>query len=251
MCSVEEVPRCSHSWRARPDRRPSYKSLSIRYLPEYESVTVHSWPSLGPTCAIPGQPLVSFLPEVLFIAVAALLSSPRSSSAGGFLPNRLWCRQLWGLACGAVGTMIDRLRTGFVTDFIDASDSRVQRRDTAIVCGVALCGLLFSTSRRGRNRKDTADPAPAQYAGGAEGSARPMDERTVRVVRRRAASASTSTSRLRRAFASRTFVQVSSPTGAGERERREPSVLSLIGRRRDRGRAVLPPSPVPEPEAIP
>ena len=122
------------------------KAIVIRYLPEYESVTIIPGLLAWTHVRNPGAAF-GLLPfqRSLFIAVAALLVVAAVVFRRRIFAEPPLVQAALGLGLGgAVGNMIDRLRTGFVTDFIDVPLIPVFNvADTAIVCGVAL--LLWAS----------------------------------------------------------------------------------------------------------
>ncbi|AKT40926.1 signal peptidase II [Chondromyces crocatus] len=94
----------------------------------------------------------------------------------------------WGLPLalgGAIGNLVDRMRFGWVIDFIDVYVSRGGREhhwptfnvaDVAIVVGVVLMGLnMFTATRRARAEEAAAQPvlAPEPALEGAAGQGSP------------------------------------------------------------------------------
>ncbi|NUO54857.1 MAG: signal peptidase II [Polyangiaceae bacterium] len=107
-------------------------------------------------------------PFFLFVSTAA---SVFITSVYGKIDRRDWAMR-WGLPLalgGAVGNLVDRIRHGYVVDFLHFYIERPGRdfhwptfnvADIWIVVGVVLMGLtLFFPSKK---RKPLAEPAPAQ-----------------------------------------------------------------------------------------
>lgn len=136
------------------------KALVVTHLPLYEPVTVV--PGLITLIHVqnPGAAF-GLLPfkRPLFIAVAAALVAAAAVFRRRILQEGWLVQAGIGLGLGgAVGNMVDRVRTGMVTDFIQVPLIPVFNvADTAIVVGVALLmwGTLFAHGR-------AADGAPAQ-----------------------------------------------------------------------------------------
>lgn len=81
----------------------------------------------------------TFLVVTAFIAVAALTVFLLTLPEHG----RLYHLALSGILGGAIGNLIDRLRLGVVTDFIDPTHyPAFNVADSCIVCGVALLAFL-------------------------------------------------------------------------------------------------------------
>ena len=85
---------------------------------------------------------------LISVAVVAVLAwSLRQTAGGGALVQRLHRLSLWLVLSGAVGNLIDRLRFGYVIDFIDLRVWPVfNLADSAITVGM---GLLIWTMLRG------------------------------------------------------------------------------------------------------
>ena len=104
-----------------------------------------------------GQGMI--LTIIAFVAVAAMIWLYRSSPIIS-LPMRAALGLQLG---GAIGNLIDRLRLGFVVDFVDIGPWPVFNvADSSIVVGIAVLAWYFGT---GRDRPDQSRPDEAAAAG--------------------------------------------------------------------------------------
>ena len=96
----------------------------------------------------------NLLTFVSFGAVIALYFVYRSVES----PN-IWVRMAFGLLLGgAIGNLVDRLRLGHVTDFVDIGPWPIFNvADSSIVVGIAVLFLFFWTKPSGASEK--VDPA--------------------------------------------------------------------------------------------
>ena len=138
------------------------KQLATELLALYRPHEVFSW--LNMTLAHNYGAAFSFLSSAggwqrwFFIALASTVSLVLLVWLLR-LPRRDWLTRL-GLALilgGAIGNLVDRVRLGYVVDFIDVHYQgwhypAFNIADSAITCGVALLILdVFLISRRGKN----------------------------------------------------------------------------------------------------
>ena len=100
---------------------------------------------------------------IAFVAVAAMIWLYRSSP----MPSVLMRAALGLQMGGAIGNLIDRLRLGFVVDFVDIGPWPVFNvADSSIVVGIAILAWYFGTGRdqpeRGRSDATPSDGSPPQ-----------------------------------------------------------------------------------------
>ena len=102
----------------------------------------------------------SLLTFVSFAAVIALYFVYRSVES----PN-IWVRMSFGMLLGgAFGNLIDRIRLGHVTDFIDVGPWPIFNiADSSIVVGIFVLFLFFWMNTEGE-KKTKSDPDPNQPA---------------------------------------------------------------------------------------
>ncbi len=98
---------------------------------------------------------------IAFVAVAAMIWLYRSSPMPSFLMRAALGLQMGG----AIGNLIDRLRLGYVVDFMDVGPWPVFNvADSSVVVGIAILAWYFGTGRdlpnRGRVDQTPADEAP-------------------------------------------------------------------------------------------
>ncbi len=110
-----------------------------------------------------------FLILASFVGIAVLILVYRNH----IFPNP-WLRLSLGLQLGgALGNLVDRLRMGEVTDFIDVGAWPIfNLADAAIVSGIAILVGIFSFSRR--EDKRAAEAVGTDYTGGWSGSSSPV-----------------------------------------------------------------------------
>ena len=101
------------------------------------------------------------LTVIAFVAVAAMIWLYRSSP----MPSLLMRAALGLQMGGAIGNLIDRLRLGYVVDFIDVGPWPVFNvADSSVVVGIAILAWYFGTGRdlpnRGRTDEKPADEVP-------------------------------------------------------------------------------------------
>ena len=96
---------------------------------------------------------------VPFLAVAAMIWLYRSSP----MPP-IFMRAALGLQMGgAIGNLIDRLRLGFVVDFVDVGPWPVFNvADSSIVVGIAVLAWYFGTGRDRPDRGRSAEQPPEE-----------------------------------------------------------------------------------------
>jgi signal peptidase II len=99
------------------------------------------------------------LTVVSLVAVVVLYFFYRSASSPSLLMRLAFGMQLGG----AFGNLLDRVRLGHVTDFLDVGPWPVFNvADSAIVCGIALMAYHFWTDRDETARKPSSSAQPDQ-----------------------------------------------------------------------------------------
>ena len=101
----------------------------------------------------------TFLVVATFIAIVAITVFLLTLPSHG----RLYHLALSMILGGAIGNLIDRIRLGAVTDFIDPTHyPAFNLADSSIVCGVALLGFLAFREGNDTPPKGTAVTAAAE-----------------------------------------------------------------------------------------
>lgn len=111
----------------------------------------------------PGSRLPFIIVSLLAVSVVLYLCT-RETYRG--VPQRLLLGCILG---GAIGNLVDRIRLGWVVDFIDVGLGPVRWpvfnvADSAVTVGVIL--LVWYLYRAGRPATDAEDPSRAGFAGG-------------------------------------------------------------------------------------
>ena len=117
----------------------------------------HAWNTGTAFSLLQGQS--SLLTYVSFAAVIALYFMYRSVES-----PTIWVRMAFGMLLGgAIGNLIDRLRLGHVTDFIDVGPWPIFNiADSSIVVGIAVLFLFFWMNSGEKKAKPTSELASSE-----------------------------------------------------------------------------------------
>lgn len=151
------------------------KSLVIEKLPVYESVTVIPGLLAWTHVRNPGAAFGLFpFQRPLFIFVAGLMVVLAIVFRKRILAEPKLVQVALGLGLGgAIGNLIDRLRTGYVTDFIEVPFIPIFNiADMSIVFGVGLLIWFSFFHKEQPELKTPSEPAPTPTPVG-EGSTEP------------------------------------------------------------------------------